>query len=65
MPPTEMPVYPIARPVAGADARFSLGLALAVAAVLHLHGHPPLSTGADLVRLQLTLFNLINQEKKQ
>jgi hypothetical protein len=64
MPPTEMPVYPITRPVADADARFSLGLARDVAAVLHRHGYPPLSTGADLVRLRITLFNLIYQEKR-
>ena len=60
--PTESPVYPTARPAAGADARFSLGLALDVAAVLHRHGYPPLTTGADLVRLRTTLFNLIYQE---
>ena len=60
-----IPVYPITRPAAGDDARFSVGLALDVAAVVHRHRHPPLTTGADLVRLQLTLSNLINQEKKQ
>jgi len=63
--PTDTPVYPIARPAAGDDARFSVGLALDVAAVLHRHGYPPLTTGSDLVRLQITLFNLIYQEKKR
>lgn len=64
--PTEIPVYPFARPAAGdPDARSSVGLALDVAAVLHRHGYPPHTTGVDLVRLQLTLFNLIYQEKKR
>lgn len=60
--PTGTPVYPIARPGAGdADARFSVG-DIDVAAVRHRHGHPPLTTGADLVRPRTTLFNLIYQE---
>jgi hypothetical protein len=63
--PTGAPVYPITRLAAGDGARFSVGLALDVAAVLHRHGYPPVTAGADLVRLQATLFNLIYQEKKR
>jgi hypothetical protein len=65
--PTDTPAYPIARPAAGdADARFSAGLALHVAAGVHRHLYPPLSTRVDLVRLQATLFNLTYyQEKKR
>jgi hypothetical protein len=56
---TTAPAYPLARPVNGSDARFSVGLALDVAAVLARHGYPPLRDGADLVRLQQALFSLI------
>ena len=56
---TTAPAYPMARPANGNDARFSLGLALDVAAVLARHGYPPLRHGADLVRLQQALFSLI------
>jgi hypothetical protein len=62
--PTQVPAYPIARPSAGNDTRFSVGLAIDVAAVLHRHGYPPLATGVDLVRLQVALFNLIYQETR-
>ena len=44
--------YPLPRPANNADARFSLGLALDIAAVLTRHGYPPLTAGADLIRLQ-------------
>jgi hypothetical protein len=50
---TTAPAYPVARPVNGSDARFSVGLTLA------RHGYPPLRDGADLVRLQQALFSLI------
>jgi hypothetical protein len=53
------PAYPIPR--MGADARFNLGLALDVAEVLAHHGYPPLTTGADLLRLQQALFAVIYQ----
>ncbi len=56
---TTAPAYPVARPVNGSDARFSVGLALDVAAVLARHGYPTLREGADLVRLQQALFSLI------
>jgi hypothetical protein len=60
---TKAAIYPIPRPEHGDDARFTVGLALDVAAVLAGHGYPPITTGADLLRLQLALFNLIHQEK--
>ena len=43
------PVYPLPRP-ADTDNRFSLGLALDIAAVLTRHGYPPITAGADLIR---------------
>lgn len=52
-------VYPVARSGRGGDARFTYGLALDVAAVLARHGYPPVRAGADLVRLQQALFELI------
>jgi hypothetical protein len=55
------PAYPLLRPATNDDVRFSLGLALDVAAVLPRHGYPPLTAGADLVRLQQALFGLIYQ----
>jgi hypothetical protein len=58
------PVYPIGRPTDGDDARFSVGLALDVAAVLARHGYPSITTGADLLRLQQALFTLIYQESR-
>jgi hypothetical protein len=60
---TKTAIYPIPRPEHGHDSRFTVGLALDVAAVLAGHGYPPITTGADLLRLQLALFNLIYQEK--
>ena len=41
---------PLPRPANNADTRFSLGLALDIAAVLTRHGYPSLTTGADLIR---------------
>jgi hypothetical protein len=61
---TDTPAYPIRRPDSGDDTRFTLGLALDIAAVLARHGYPPLSTGADLLRLQQALFALIYQENQ-
>jgi len=57
---TDAPTYPISRP--DADGRFTIGLALDVAAMLARHGYPPLATGADLLRVQQALFTLIYQE---
>lgn len=56
--------YPIPRPESGHNPRFTLGLALDVAAVLGRHGYPPVAAGADLLRLQQTLFTLIYQPKE-
>ncbi len=55
------PAYPLPRPANNADTRFSLGLALDIAAVLTRHGYPPLTTGTDLIRLQQAIFGLIYQ----
>jgi hypothetical protein len=59
------PAYPIPRPVTGTDVgqdtRFTLGLTLDVADVLARHGYPPLTSGADLLRLQQALFSAIYQ----
>jgi len=57
------PIYPIARPATGDDARFTIGLAIDVASVLHHWGYPRITTGGDLVRLQQALFAMIYQEK--
>jgi hypothetical protein len=57
------PAYPIPRPVTGDDARFCYGLGLDVATVLHRYGYPPITTGADLARVQQALFTLIYQEE--
>jgi hypothetical protein len=59
---TDTPAYPIPRPADGDDARFTVGLALDVAAVLARHGYPPVTTGADLLRLHEALFTLIYRE---
>jgi hypothetical protein len=60
----DRPAYPISRPYTGIDGRFTIGLALDVAAVLARHGYPPVTRGADLLRLQQALFTLIYQENK-
>jgi hypothetical protein len=58
---TATPAYPLPRPANNTDTRFSVGLALDIAAVLTRHGYPPFTAGADLVRLQQALFGLIYQ----
>ena len=59
--PTPPAAYPILRPVTGHDARFTVGLTLDIATVLTRHGYPPLTCGADLLRLQQALFAAIYQ----
>ena len=59
----DVPAYPIRRPDRDADDRFTIGLTLDIAAVLARHGFPPITTGADLLRVQQALFALIYQEK--
>ena len=54
------PAYPIRRPT-DVDHRFTVGLALDVAAVLVCHGYPPIAAGSDLLRLHTALFTLIYQ----
>lgn len=49
--------YPLPRPYT--DERFTTGLVIDVAAVLHEHGYPPVTSGADLVRLQQALFGFV------
>jgi hypothetical protein len=63
-PPAYPPAYPIGRPTDRADSRFTIGLTLDVAAVLTRHGYPPITAGADLLRLQQALFALIYQETR-
>ena len=58
---TTAPAYPIRQPT-DPDHRFTVGLALDVAAVLARHGYPPVVTGSDLLRLQTALFTLIYQQ---
>jgi hypothetical protein len=60
----DQPAYPISRPDSGDDPRFTLGLALDVAAVLHAHGYPAVTTGTDLRHLQQALFTAIYQSKE-
>ncbi len=50
--------YPI-RPEPEDDPRFSFGLTHDVAEVLVRHGYPPVTAGADLVELQLSLFRFL------
>jgi hypothetical protein len=59
---TPMPAHPLPRPANGADAQFSLGLALDVAAIMTRHGYPVRTTGEDLIRLQQAVFGLINRQ---
>jgi hypothetical protein len=62
-PPTAGgPAYPLTRPAGGDDPRFTIGLALDVAAVLARHDYPPVATTADLIRWQQALFTAIYQE---
>lgn len=59
-----VPAYPIHRPDSHADDRFTVGLALDVAAVLTRHGYPPVTHAVDLIRVQQALFTLIYQENR-
>ncbi|MFJ2399788.1 hypothetical protein ACIOUE_00690 [Streptomyces xanthochromogenes] len=51
------PTNPIERPED--DPRFTLGLALDVAEVLHQHGYPQITSGMDMVKLQTALFGFL------
>ncbi len=50
--------YPI-RPRSDDDPRFTFGLALDVAKVLHEHGYPEITGGLDFVDLQQALFGFL------
>lgn len=50
--------YPI-RPTPDDDPRFTLGLAIDVAAVLERHGYPPVIAGMDMLALQQALFRFL------
>jgi hypothetical protein len=64
--PCPDPTYPLARPGPGRDdTRFTVGLLLDVAAVLHRHGYPRLETAADLTHLQHALFTTIYRPAKE
>jgi hypothetical protein len=56
------PPYPLPRPANGDDTRFSLGLALDIAAVLTRHAYPARTAGEDLTGLQQAPFGLIHQQ---
>lgn len=57
MPQYESRAYPLRRPTE--DKRFTMGLALDVAAVLEKHGYPPVRTGIDFLELQQALFRFL------
>jgi hypothetical protein len=50
--------YPIS-PRPAEDPRFTLGLALDVAKVLHEHGYPNVTSGRDFLELQQALFGFL------
>ncbi len=41
------------------DPRFNMGLLIDVRKVLTEHGYPPITTGRDIVELQLALFGFL------
>lgn len=51
------PVYPLPRPEE--DPQFTFGLMIDVAKVLTDRGYPPVTAGADVVRLQQALFGFL------
>jgi hypothetical protein len=52
-----MDTYPV--PAPAEDDRFTFGLVLELAGVLERHGYPPIAAGADLVRLQQSVFGFL------
>lgn len=58
--PGELPgrTYPVAVEPGATDDRFTMGLALDVAAVLEAHGYPA-PAGLDMVDLQSALFRVL------
>ncbi|OAA28232.1 hypothetical protein UG55_1006205 [Frankia sp. EI5c] len=59
---TEAPprVYPLDPPAE--DPRFTLGLTFDVARLLESHGYPAITSGADLLELQMALFRYLYAE---
>ncbi|MEV8523228.1 hypothetical protein AB0451_03570 [Streptomyces sp. NPDC052000] len=51
-------LFPITPPPEG-DPRFTVGLAVDVADVLHQHGYPLIASGADMVELQQAMFRFL------
>lgn len=51
-------LFPIT-PLPDDDWRFTLGLAVDVAEVLHQHGYPKITSGMDVVGLQTALFQFL------
>ncbi|MEV5944492.1 hypothetical protein [Streptomyces sp. NPDC051994] len=51
-------LFPIS-PRSDDDPRFTLGLALDVAEVMHQHGYPQITSGVDMVELQQALFGFL------
>jgi hypothetical protein len=46
-------------PAPADDSRFTFGLLLELAKVIEQHGYPPIAAGADLVRLQQSVFGFL------
>jgi len=46
------------------DPRFTIGLALDVARVIADHGYPPLTSGRDLLELEMHLFYLLHGRER-
>jgi hypothetical protein len=57
VPDTTSPAFPLSP--TNDDPRFTLGLALDVAEAIQGFGYPPITSGADLVRLQSALFSFL------
>lgn len=52
--------YPIKVKEENLDSRFTFGLLIDVAAVIHENGYPRVRAGADLVRLQQALWAFLH-----
>ncbi|MFF4524188.1 hypothetical protein [Streptomyces bluensis] len=55
----ELRHYPLPPPTSGEDPRFCFGLLIDVAKVLEQHGYPPITSGRDLLELQMALFTYL------
>ncbi|RKN36870.1 hypothetical protein [Streptomyces hoynatensis] len=52
-------IYPVAPSDGDDDPRFTLGLLYDVRQVIEAHGYPPVTSGRDLVELQLSLSRFL------